>query len=113
MKTAFEIFLETSNELMDGIEDPSVYNKIFNAVCAVDGVFNPHRTRVRKLANMYIIDLDVEVRGSLTVTQAHEIAKKIELVIRESVENVYDIMVHIEPLGNIEKQEKYGLSRND
>ncbi len=41
MKTAFEIFLETSNELMDGIEDPSVYNKIFNAVCTVDGAFNP------------------------------------------------------------------------
>jgi len=113
MKTAFEIFLETSNELMDGIEDPSVYNKIFNALCTVDGAFNPHRTRVRKLANMYIIDLDVEVRGSLTVAQAHEIAKKIELVIKESIENVYDIMVHVEPLGNIEKQEKYGLSRND
>ena len=60
-----------------------------------------------------IIDLDVEVRGSLTVAQAHEIAKKIEQTIKENVLNVYDIMVHVEPLGNIEKQERYGLSRND
>ena len=97
---------------MDGINDPSIYNKIFEAVFSVEGVHNPHRTRVRKLSNMYVIDLDIEVNGDLTVHEAHEIAKKVEKKISENIDNIYDIIVHIEPLGNVEHREKFGLSND-
>ena len=110
MRTAFGIFMESNVELMDGIEDPSVYTGIFQAVEAVDGAANPHRARVRKLANRFLIDLDIEVEGSMTVSEAHAIAVRVEESIKERLENVYDIMVHVEPLGNIEEGERYGLA---
>ena len=112
IKSSVEIFIETNMELMDGINDPSIYNKIFEAVFSVEGVHNPHRTRVRKLSNMYVIDLDIEVNGELTVLEAHEIAKKVEKKISENIDNIYDIIVHIEPLGNVEHREKFGLSND-
>lgn len=112
IKTGLTIFIEMKTELMDGCSDPDVYEKIFEAVNSVGGAFNPHRVRVRKLANMYVIDLDVEVDPNLTVFHAHEIAVNVEDSIQQSLLNVYDIVVHIEPIGNVEN-EKYGLSSKD
>jgi cation diffusion facilitator family transporter len=112
MKVAFGIFMETSRELMDGIDDESMYYKIFDAVEEVMGASNPHKVRIRRHSNMYTIALDVEVDGSKTIFEGHKIAKEVETNIKERIENVYDVMVHTEPTGNIEK-EKFGLSRKN
>lgn len=110
IKTAVKIFLETNTELMEGIEDTSVYNKIFDAVKAVKGAYNPHRTRVRKLANLLVIDVDIEVDKDISVTESHIIAVEVEKKIKTAIDNVYDISVHVEPLGNEEKHEKFGVA---
>lgn len=109
MKTAFGIFMESTVEVMDSIEDQSIYRVIFDAVDAVQGAVNPHRTRVRKLSNVFLIDLDIEVDGSMTVADSHRVAMKVEETIKDRVDNVYDIMVHIEPRGHVEKDERFGL----
>ncbi len=108
--TAFRIFLETNTELMDGVDDKSVYETIFAAVDATPGAINPHRTRVRKMANLYVIDIDIEVDGSISVTEAHTVSMAVEQEIKKKLDNVYDIMVHIEPRGNVESKEKFGVS---
>ncbi len=113
MFTGFTIFMETSRELMDGVSDTSVYKQIFESVKLVPGAHNPHRARIRKMANMYLIDLDIEVDSHLNVLEAHEIGEAVEQSIKQNIQNVYDIMVHIEPLGHVEKGEKFGLSRRD
>jgi len=110
MKVAFGIFMETSRELMDGIDDESLYYKIFDAVEEVKGASNPHKVRIRRHSNMFTIALDVEVDGSKTIFEGHLIAKKVENNIKDRIENIYDVMVHTEPTGNVEK-EKFGLSR--
>jgi cation diffusion facilitator family transporter len=110
MRTAFTIFMESNMELMDGLGDQTVYPVIFKAVDETSGAVNPHRTRVRKLGNMYIIDLDIEVDGKKTVTEAHNIAEQVEHTIKQRVDNVYDIMVHVEPKGNVELNERFGIT---
>ena len=110
MKVGFDVFRETDMELMEGIDDQDLYRKIFSAVALVKGAGNPHRTRIRKLNTMLVIDMDIEVDPAITVHEGHEISKAVEKKIRSSIENVYDIIVHIEPEGNIEHTEKYGLS---
>ncbi len=111
MKAGFEIFMESSLELMDGTDNPELYYKIFDAVEEVGGA-NPHRVRIRKHSNLYTVDLDVEIDGKLSIEEGHEISKDVEINIRKKVENVYDVLVHIEPEGNVEK-EKFGLSREN
>ena len=111
MRTGVEIFMETNTELMDGMDDKTAYFQVFDAVQSIPGALNPHRTRIRKFANYYLIDLDIEVDSSLTVAQAHIISQKVEEAIKRRLENVYDIMVHIEPEGNVEHSEKFGLKR--
>ena len=110
MRTAFSIFMESNLELMDGLGDQTVYPTIFKAVEEVSGAVNPHRTRVRRLGNVYFIDLDIEVDGGKTVTEAHRIAVQVEEMIKRRVDNVYDIMVHVEPRGNVELNERFGVT---
>jgi len=111
MKVAFDIFLETSIELMDGLEDQSIYTEVFNAACGISGVKNPHRTRIRKINTMYVVDMDIEVDGNLSVTEGHDISKKVHDCIQNKIENIYDVIIHVEPIGNKEEKEKFGLSK--
>lgn len=110
VRTAIKIFLENYTELMEGIEDLSIYQQIFAAVKQVTNAFNPHRTRIRKLANLYAIDIDIEVPADLSVREGHQIAVQVETEIKAKIPNVYDVSVHIEPLGNRESDEKFGLT---
>ncbi len=110
---ALRIFIDTNTELMDGVEDTAVYNKIFDAANEVPGVFNPHRVRSRQIGKMHMIVIDIEVDGQLSLREAHDIAQKVEDNIREKVEDVFDIVVHTEPYGNIEPDERDGISVKD
>jgi cation diffusion facilitator family transporter len=109
LRVAFGMFLETSDELMDGTTDSELYQQVFLAVAETEGADNPHRTRVRKMGGMVVVDLDIEVDGSLSVATAHAIAQDAERRIKHHVPNAYDVLVHVEPRGNVEDAERYGL----
>lgn len=111
MRVALGIFLETSVELMDGQADPEIYRKIFCAVSEVEGAMNPHRTRVRRIGRLQVVDLDIEVDGNATVLLGHRIAGRVEEAIKREIPDVYDVIVHIEPRGKGEHRERYGLSQ--
>lgn len=112
IKTAVDIFMDSNAELMDGIKDESVYQKIFDAVEAVPGASNPHRVRSRLIGNQYMISLDIEAEGSITLDDAHSIASDVEQSIKERIDNVYDIMVHVEPAGKCHAAEKFGINKD-
>lgn len=111
IKSAIDIFMESNVELMDGVKDENVYKKIFEAVDKVYGASNAHRVRSRQIGGMYMINLDIEADGNITLNEAHNIAEAIEKNIRETIENVYDIVIHVEPKGHCMKNEKFGLDR--
>ena len=113
MVSAFKIFMKSNIDLMDGIDDPQLYKELFDAVRQVGGAYNPHRVRARKIGYHYMINLDIEVNGYLSVREAHEIAQKVENSIKLNLRNVYDVMVHVEPVGNEEKDEKFGITETD
>lgn len=112
IKSSIGIFIDSNVELMDGVKDVNVYNKIFEAVEKVPGASNPHRVRSRMIGNRYIITLDIEVNPQITITQAHEIAEAVEKSIESSVDNVYDILVHVEPAGECQSAEKFGVDKD-
>ena len=107
------IFIETNTELMDSVENPEVYRRVFEAVHDTEGADNPHRVRIRRLNSLHVIDLDVEVDKRLSVDAAHAIACRVEKAIRSRVDDVYDIMVHVEPAGVADHEEGYGLVPGD
>lgn len=113
MYEGFRIFMKSNIDLMDGIDNTEVYDKLFESVRLVKGAHNPHRVRARKIGHYYMINLDIEVDPDLPVKEAHDIAKNVENSIKSKLKNIYDVMVHIEPLGNLEEDEKYGITETE
>ena len=113
MFVGYRIFMASSLELMDGVEDASVYERIFTAISKVDGASNPHRARVRKIGHRYVVAVDVEVDGDIPVKQAHNLAHQVEEQIRTELVDVYDVMVHTEPVGDHNADEKFGVSQEN
>ena len=111
IKSSIGIFIDSNVELMDGVKDVNVYNKIFEAVATVPGASNPHRVRSRMIGNLYMTTLDIEVNPQITITQAHQIADAVEKSIKSSIDNVYDILVHVEPAGECQTDEKFGIDK--
>ncbi len=111
IKSSVGIFMDSNVELMDGVKDVNIYNKIFEAVEKVPGAGNPHRVRSRMIGNLYNITLDIEVDPQMTLMQAHEIDDAVEKSIENSIDNVYDILVHVEPAGKCQTDEKFGIDK--
>jgi cation diffusion facilitator family transporter len=113
IKVGIQIFMQTNRDLMDGVSDENLYNKVFQAIEKVNGASNPHRVRIRKIGNYLMIAFDVEVDGNITANEAHIIACLIEKSIRAEIDNIFDIMIHIEPVGGNEEEVKYGIKISD
>jgi cation diffusion facilitator family transporter len=109
IKSSIGIFVEANVELMDSGADSDSYRAVFEAVRSVEGAGNPHRARMRKIAGHWDIDLDIEVDPSLSVHEGHRIASLVEKAIKANVPDVFDIMVHVEPEGDM-RHEQFGLS---
>ena len=93
---------------MDGTKDCTIYNRIFDAIEAVEGAHHPHRVRARNIGHKIMIAIDLEVDGDLTLREAHEIAHKVEESIKSKIDNVFDVAIHIEPLGDRNRRKGIG-----
>lgn len=113
MFVAIRLIIVSSRELMDGVEDQSIYTSIVEAVAKVKGADNPHRIRVRKMAHHYMIALDIEVDGNKTLFESHRIGHEVEDQIRKAVPSTYDVVVHMEPAGDLNPHEVFGVSHRD
>ena len=95
---------------MDGIENPEIYNEIFDSVKQVEGIKNPHNCKVRRMGHQFLIAIDLEVDGNISVTRSHEMAHQVEEQIKKDIKNVYDVLVHMEPIDSDIKDSSYGVS---
>lgn len=113
MVVAVRIIISSSRELMDGVEDPNMYRVVTDAALRVPGAGNPHRIRIRKMAHHYLIAMDIEIDGQMTLDKAHKISHQVEDNIKQSLPNVYDVVIHLEPVGDDATNEVFGISGKD
>lgn len=113
LRVAYKIFRETSLELMDGTKDCTIYDRIFDAIEAVEGAHHPHRVRARNIGHKVMIAIDLEVDGELTLREAHEIAHKVEESLKSKIDNVFDVAIHIEPLGDSIEEKEFGINKSN
>ena len=112
IKTAIGIFADVNLELMDGNKDIESYRVIVDAVNSTEGASNPHRARMRCISGFWDISFDINVSPECSVLESHKIASRVETEIRNRLENIYDIVVHVEPSGD-DASEGFGLTEDE
>ncbi|KLO24305.1 cation transporter [Marinitoga sp. 1197] len=109
-KTGFEQFMESSNEFMESSQElKKIYNDVIIEAEKLKCARNPHKVRARKFGHKIFVDMHLELPPDMTVKKANEICAKLEKNIKNRNNDIRDIVIHIEPYGNAEK-ECFGLS---
>jgi cation diffusion facilitator family transporter len=98
--TGLRVFRDASLELMDTMPDEAQIARIRAAAREVPGVVAVDKTYARKTGFSYHVDIHVEVDPTLTVAASHDIAGRVRSHVREKVDWVADVLVHIEPAGS-------------
>jgi cation diffusion facilitator family transporter len=95
--TAFHVVRDTSQDLMDAMPDDERIEQIRRIALTVAGVSGVEKTYARKTGLQYHVELHLEVDPQMTVQDSHELATATRFLIREKLDWVADVVVHIEP----------------
>jgi cation diffusion facilitator family transporter len=87
------------SELMDKAADREIIEKIRQIATDTTGVERVEKCFARKAGHLYFVEMHLEVDPQMTVLRSHEIAHAVKDKIRETMPEVSDVLVHIEPLG--------------
>jgi cation diffusion facilitator family transporter len=88
---------DTVVQLMDTMPDPEAMDRIRMAGLNVPGVLGIEKCFARKTGLKWHVDLHLEVDPAMSVYQSHEIATEVRIRIKETLDWVADVLVHVEP----------------
>jgi cation diffusion facilitator family transporter len=97
LKMGWTFSYEAIQALTDKAADTDEVEKIKKIILETPGVINVHDLRTRKVGDSIIADVHIEVKGTLTVAEGHDIAVEARnRVMRSS--RVLNLMTHIDPV---------------
>jgi divalent metal cation (Fe/Co/Zn/Cd) transporter len=77
--------------------DPTLLQQIVETALSVPGARAVEKCYARKTGFKYHVDLHLEVDPFMSVHESHEIATQVRTRIREGLDWVADVLVHVEP----------------
>jgi len=95
--TGVRVARETALQLIDTMPDPERMGDIRAVAATVAGVRGIEKCFARKTGLRYHVDLHLEVDPEMTVRRSHEIAHEVQLRIKQRLDWVADVLVHVEP----------------
>jgi hypothetical protein len=95
--TAWYIVRDTGSELMDVMPEQERIEQIRRVAMEVGGVLGVEKVRARNIGLTWHVELHLELSPVMTVKDAHEIASQARFAVREHLDWVADVIVHIEP----------------
>lgn len=94
---AYELLKPCFSELVDSAAAPEEITAIKETVLAVEGVRSTHKIRTRRLGFGIYADLHIQVDGSMSVTNGHNISSDVKKALLNNGHDITDIVVHLEP----------------
>jgi len=98
MKTAIELSLPSIQELMEASLPIETVQKIETLIMKDVEIKSFHKLRTRKIGEVFVIDVHIQLDNFISLVQAHNIAGALSQRIREEFGNRTQINIHTEPL---------------
>lgn len=95
LKTAYDIFIESSFSLSDGF-DERLLEEYQKAIMEIPKINRVKSQRGRTYGSNIYLDITLEMNPDLSVYESHEIADQVEAMLAERF-GVFDTDIHIEP----------------
>lgn len=105
-RIGWELVWHSIKELVDTALEPERREVIRKAILSVDGVYAMHVLRTRRMGAEALVDVHIQVDPYLSVSEAHYVSERVRKKLISDVDEVFDVMVHIDP----ENDEKFPLN---
>ncbi|HPG30237.1 MAG TPA: cation diffusion facilitator family transporter [bacterium] len=97
LKIGVSITFESLKKIIDTAPSKEIKEKICNIIEQNKEIKNYHNIRMRYIGNQLFIDMHIRVDKNWTVIKSHDIATELKKNIMKKIENIYDVLIHIEP----------------
>ncbi|NIR29734.1 MAG: cation transporter [Gammaproteobacteria bacterium] len=96
-KIGWDFAWRSARELIDTGLEPVEVERIRKHIMAVDGVHDMHLLRTRRMGRDALVDVHIQVSPHLSVSEGHQISEAVRSRLIETIDDVTDVMVHIDP----------------
>ncbi len=96
-KIAVDILKNSVKNLMDSAPDDEKIKMITDSLKDIDGIISVSLIKGRYIGQHLFIDMEIEVDSNCTVSDGHEIAKRTRKKVIDTFDDVYEVLVHVEP----------------
>lgn len=107
-----KIFFRACSDLLDAAPEKEIVEDLREHILPTPGAVAYHDFRVRRIGDLYEIDLHLQVDPAITVEEGHEIARAVKERMREQHPEVSKVLIHVEPANQDHIMER-GLSGAD
>lgn len=97
VKAAFDIFKDAIDKMVDHSCDEETEKQIFDCVMENENILGIDLLQTRIFGNKIYVDVEIQVDGSYTLREAHNIAESVHKKIERNFSKVKHIMVHVNP----------------
>ncbi len=108
-KIGWGLIWQSVHELVDTALNPERVELIRHEILCVGGVRELHMLRTRMMGGDALVDVHVIVDPKLSVSEGHYIGEKVRQHLIEAVDEVNDVMVHVDPENDEKMKPSLGL----
>ncbi|MCL1932829.1 MAG: cation diffusion facilitator family transporter [Candidatus Azobacteroides sp.] len=98
MKTAIELSLPSIQELTEASLPKEIVRKIETLIIEDSKIKSFHKLRSRKIGDVFVIDVHIQLDNTISLVQAHNIAGALSRRIRDEFGSRTQINIHTEPV---------------
>ena len=97
-KVSLQLIKPCIDELVEKSLPQETEDKILGIILSFPEVSSPHHLRTRQIGNIVAIEVHIRMDGSISLSQAHDITRRIETALRTEFGDSTHIGIHMEPL---------------
>jgi hypothetical protein len=94
---AWQLISNSVKELVDTAVDDETQQEIIDHITGTDGVVSLHMLRTRMMGANILVDAHIQVNPRLSVSEGHQIAETVEYKLKNRIDHMQDVTIHIDP----------------
>jgi len=98
-KVGIDVVGGAVREMVDTAPPTAVLDRLRHSTGEVQGVLGTHDLKVRSVGGRYHVQVHIEVDGTLTVLEGHDIADAVSQHLRDGEPAIVGVIVHVDPYG--------------
>jgi len=96
-KIGWDLAWASVRELVDTGLNREQVEQIRDTIASVTGVRDLHLLRTRRMGSDALVDVHIQVDPTLSVSEGHHVSETVRRRLIEGIDEVSDVMVHIDP----------------